>query len=132
MLIGINGYEAVIPRFGYDKETGLPRRVGSAEYCFKLLINLYKLDKQNEYIIYLPKDPSSDFPEERDNWHYKIVKQKKMWTLIGLTLEFLLKRSKPDVFFFADSLPADCCAFKFGYFYFGCFVYPFSETFPKI
>ncbi len=99
MLIGINGYEAVIPRFGYDKETGLPRRVGSAEYCFKLLINLYKLDKQNEYIIYLPKDPSSDFPEERDNWHYKIVKQKKMWTLIGLTLEFLLKRSKPDVFF---------------------------------
>jgi hypothetical protein len=50
MKIGINGYEAVIPRFGYDKN-GLPHRVGSSEVCFQLLSELAKLDKKNEYNI---------------------------------------------------------------------------------
>ena len=99
MTIGINGYEAVVPRFGYDKKTGLPRRVGSGEYCFELLLNLNKLDKENNYIIYLPQAPSSDLPKESSNWRYKIVRPRKMWTLLGLSLEFLFKRSKPDVFF---------------------------------
>ena len=99
MTIGINGYEAVVSRFGYDPKTGLPRRVGSDEYCFELLVNLNKIDKANNYIIYLPQDPTSDLPKERENWHYKIVRPRKMWTLVGLSLEFLLRRSKPDVFF---------------------------------
>ncbi|OGH42343.1 MAG: hypothetical protein A3H79_01155 [Candidatus Levybacteria bacterium RIFCSPLOWO2_02_FULL_36_8b] len=99
MTIGINGYEAVVPRFGYDEKTGLPRRVGSGEYCFELLLNLNKLDKENNYIIYLPQAPSSDLPKESSNWRYKIVRPRKMWTLLGLSLEFLFKRSKPDVFF---------------------------------
>lgn len=99
MMIGINGYEAVIPRFGYDPKTGLPRRVGSGEYCFELLLNLNKLDKKNNYIIYLPQSPTADLPKESSNWHYKIVRPRKMWTLFGLSLEFLLKRSKPDIFF---------------------------------
>ncbi len=98
MTIGINGYEAVISRFGYDLKTGLPRRVGSGEYCFELLINLNKIDKKNKYIIYLPQNPTYDLPKESSNWHYRIVKPKKMWTLVGLSLEFLLRRSKPDVF----------------------------------
>lgn len=99
MTIGMNGYEAVIPRFGYDPKTDLPRRVGSGEYCFQLLLNLNKIDKKNSYIIYLPQSPTSDLPEESSRWHYKIVKPWKMWTLLGLSLEFLLRRSKPDVFF---------------------------------
>lgn len=99
MLIGINGYEAVVSRFGYDSKTGLPRRVGSGEYCFELLLSLNKIDKKNNYIIYLPQSPTSDLPTESANWHYRIVKPRKIWTLVGLSLEFLLKRSKPDVFF---------------------------------
>lgn len=99
MTIGINGYEAVVPRFGYDEKSGLPRRVGSGEYCFELLLNLNKIDKKNSYIIYLPQSPTADLPKESANWHYKIVRPRKMWTLFGLSLEFLLKRSKPDVFF---------------------------------
>lgn len=99
MTIGINGYEAVVPRFGYDSKTGLPRRVGSGEYCFELILSLNKIDKKNDYIIYLPQSPTSDMPKESTRWHYKIVKPKKMWTLIGLSLEFLLRSSKPDVFF---------------------------------
>jgi len=99
MTIGINGYEAVIPRFGYDEKTGLPRRVGSSAYCFELLLNLNRIDKKNSYIIYLPQNPTSDLPKEGSRWHYKIVRPRKMWTLFGLSLEFLLRRSKPDVFF---------------------------------
>lgn len=98
MNIGINGYESVVPRFGYDPKTGLPRRVGSGEYCFELLLNLNKIDKKNNYIIYLPQTPTADLPKESANWHYKIVWPRRMWTLVGLSLEFLLRRSKPDVF----------------------------------
>jgi len=99
MIIGINGYEAVVSRFGYDLKTGFPRRVGSGEYCFELLSSLNRIDKENTYIIYLPQSPTSDLPEESNRWHYKIVRPRRMWTLIGLSLEFLFKRSKPDVFF---------------------------------
>lgn len=99
MTIGVNGYEAVVPRFGYDSVTGLPRRVGSGEYCFELLLNLNKIDKKNNYIIYLPQNPTADLPKESSNWHYKIIRPRKLWTLFGLSLEFLLKRSKVDVFF---------------------------------
>ena len=34
MKIGINGYEAVVPRFGFDKKTELPNRVGSGNFAF--------------------------------------------------------------------------------------------------
>lgn len=98
MVIGINGYEAVVPRFGFDEKTGLPRRVGSGEYCYQLLVNLNKIDKKNDYIIYLPEKQTTDLPKESANWHYKIIKPRKMWTLFGLSLEFFLRRSKPDVF----------------------------------
>src|SRR3989344_3387993 len=98
MTIGINGYEAVVSRFGYDPKTGLPRRVGSGEYCYQLLVNLHKIDKENVYIIYLPQVPTSDLPRESANWRYKVIRPRKMWTLIGLSLEFLLRRSRPDAF----------------------------------
>jgi glycosyltransferase involved in cell wall biosynthesis len=99
MTIGINGYESVIPRFGFDNKTGLPKRVGSGEYCFELLSHLYKIDIKNNYVIYLPEPPTSDLPKEKSNWHYKVVKPGSMWTIFGLSLELMLYRSNIDVFF---------------------------------
>ncbi|MCL5113974.1 MAG: glycosyltransferase family 4 protein [Patescibacteria group bacterium] len=99
MTIGINGYEAVVPRFGYDKKTGLPNRVGSGLYCYELLKSFFKIDKENKYLIFLPCEPTSDLPKESNNWHYKIVKPRKLWTLFGLSMEFLFKKSRLDVFF---------------------------------
>lgn len=96
MKIGINGYEAVIPRFGFTKD-GLPNRVGSAEVCFQLLLQLSKLDKKNEYLIYLPAAPTSDMPKEADNWHYRVIPARRFWTL--LTLPKAVRRDRPDVFF---------------------------------
>ncbi len=97
MKIGINGYEAVVPRFGFEKESGLPMRVGSSEVCFQLLLELEKLDKKNEYIIYLPAQPAADLPPERANWTYKIVAGKKLWTLIALNKS--ANQDNLDVFF---------------------------------
>lgn len=97
MKIGINGYEAVIPRFGFDKESGLPIRVGSAEVCFELIKELEKIDKKNEYIIYLPVNPTRDLPSERENWRYEIVPNKKLWTLFSLRNS--VNKDKLDFFY---------------------------------
>jgi len=97
MKIGINGYEAIVPRFGFEKDSGLPIRVGSSEVCYQLLVELEKTDLENEYIIYLPSVPTSDLPKERPNWRYKIVKGQKLWTLIALNKE--ANKDSLDVFF---------------------------------
>ena len=98
MKIGINGYEAVVPRFGYSRE-GLPNRVGSGIYCYELLFHLNKIDKKNNYLIYLPQKPTKDMPQERENWKYKVIGAKKAWTLTSLSFELFKKQSNPDVFF---------------------------------
>lgn len=97
MRIGINGYEAVIPRFGYDKKTNLPNRVGSGEFCFQLLVKLAKTDVSNQYSIFLPRETTSDLPKENEKWKYIVFNSKKLWTLIGLSRK--LKNYKLDVFF---------------------------------
>lgn len=99
MVIGINGYEAAVPRFGFDKETGLPNRVGSSEFCFQLLTALSIIDKKNEYFIYLPTNPASDMPKEERNLHYVVFSSIKLWTLLGLSKKLFSDRNKIDVFF---------------------------------
>lgn len=99
MKIGINGYEAVVPRFGYDTKSGLPNRVGSSEFCFRILVDLERIDKSNNYIIYLPVRPTSDMPRERENWHYEIISSRRLWTFFGLTRTLLTKKSNLDIFF---------------------------------
>ncbi|MEM4230902.1 MAG: glycosyltransferase family 1 protein [Candidatus Pacearchaeota archaeon] len=98
MKIGINGYEAVVPRFGFDAKTGLPNRVGSGEFCFQLINNLSKIDKKNEYFIFLPKDPTPDLPKKHKNWNY-VVFSSRLWTLLGLSRRLMSYKEKIDVFF---------------------------------
>lgn len=97
MKIGINGYEAVVPRFGFNAKTGLPNRVGSSEFCYQLLVNLSKIDKKNEYFIFLPTKPVSDMPKESRNWHY-IIFSGKLWMLVGLSRKLWNYKGKIDIF----------------------------------
>lgn len=96
MKIGINGFEAVMPRFGFDVKTGLPNRVGSSEVCFELLSEIEKLDQKNSYTIYLPCKPTPDLPKERENWYYKVVSGSRLWTLLALNK--VVNQDMPDVF----------------------------------
>src|SRR3989344_1881327 len=99
MTIGINGYEAVVPRFGYDPNSGLPNRVGSGEVSFEVLKKLYDLDRKNKYRIYLPTVKTLDLPSERPGWEYVVVKNQKLWTLTALSMQLFADRGKLDVFF---------------------------------
>ena len=99
MRIGINGYEAVISRFGFDKKSGLPLRVGSGEYAHQLLTSLNKTDKKNNYFVYLPDALSSDMPGESENWHYVVFSSKKLWTILSLSKKLLKNEEGLDVFF---------------------------------
>ena len=99
MKIGINGYEAVVPRFGFDKKTGLPNRVGSGEFCFQILSELARIDNTNNYSVFLPTPPSKDLPPERDRWKYEVFRSKKLWTLLGLSKRLMREKGRFDVFF---------------------------------
>lgn len=96
MKIGINGFEAVVSRFGYGSN-GLPNRVGSSEVCYELLVELAKIDKKNDYVIYLPDEPTSDMPQQREGWRYKITPNSKFWTVFALGPA--TRSDRLDVFF---------------------------------
>ena len=98
MNIGINGYEAAVPRFGYDSKTGLPNRVGSSEFSYQLIVNLFEVDRKNNYFIYLPVFPTNDMPKPNEKWKY-IVFNQKLWTLLGLSKKLFENKNKLDVFF---------------------------------
>lgn len=96
MKIGINGFEAVIPRFGYDS-SGLPNRVGSSQVAFEWITEIERIDKKNQFLIYLPVEPTSDMPKEREGWQYKILPSKPLWTILALSPA--IRNQKFDLFF---------------------------------
>ena len=98
MKIGVNGYEAVIPRFGYDKKTGLPLRVGSSEFAFRL-INEFAKNNDHNFFIYTPVEPSKDLPRETNSFKYIVFKSKKLWTMLGLSKKIYKDKNNLDVFF---------------------------------
>jgi glycosyltransferase involved in cell wall biosynthesis len=99
MRVGINGYEAVVPRFGFDTDSGLPNRVGSGEFAYQLLKEIYNLKSKNDFFIYLPSSPTQDMPTEHENWKYEVFRAKKLWTLIGLGKKLFKNNEKLDVFY---------------------------------
>ena len=88
MRIAIDGYEA-----------NVVQRLGSSQVAFELLKNLEKIDKKNEYIIFLQNAPLDDLPKERMGWQYKILKPSKLWTRIALPLALYTTKKKPDLIF---------------------------------
>lgn len=88
MNIWIDGYEA-----------NVPQRVGSGQVAFELLKNIYEVDSKNQYLVLLPSIPLDDLPPEKDNFKYKVLKPKNLWTRIALPLALHLAAKKPDIFF---------------------------------
>lgn len=84
MRIAIDGYEA-----------NVEQRLGSSQVAFELICSLEKIDKKNDYTIFLPSPPLGDMPKERERWKYKILKPKRLWTRIALPIA--LYKAKPDL-----------------------------------
>ncbi len=88
MNIWIDGYEA-----------NVNQRLGSGQVAAGLLKALYEYDKKNSYTVCLPNEPINDLPKERENWKYKILKPKILWSKIALPFTLFKERQKPDLFF---------------------------------
>ena len=88
MRFWIDGYEA-----------NVPQRLGSSQVAFELLTQFERIDKKNEYTIFLPDPPLSDLPKERKGWKYRVLKPKRLWTRIALPFALYTARQKPDLFF---------------------------------
>jgi glycosyltransferase involved in cell wall biosynthesis len=98
MLIGIDGNEA-----------NVNNRVGVGQYAHNLLLNLQKIDKNNQYIVFLKNPPLPDMPKSNPNWQYKIFGPKKLWTKFALPLNLLFQKPKLDIFFSPNQyLPSFC------------------------
>ncbi len=85
LSIGIDGYEA-----------NTQHRVGIGQYAFQLLHAVTNLDTENQYTIYLPQPPRSDFPKESSSWKYVVGKPGQLWTILQLPK---LIDKKHNVFF---------------------------------
>ena len=88
MIIGIDGNEA-------NQEN----LVGIGQFALNVINQLEKIDKENEYWIYLKEPPKSHFPPERKKWKYIIFGPSKAWTQFALPLKLFTQSKKPDVFF---------------------------------
>ena len=88
MIIGIDGNEA-----------NIKNRVGVGQYAFNLLLNLYKIDNKNKYIIYLKNPPLKDLPKEKSNWQYRVFGPYQLWSRIALPLYLFFQTEKLNLFF---------------------------------
>src|SRR3989344_6018457 len=87
MLIGIDANEA-----------NVADRVGSNQFTYQILLQLYHQDKSNQYLIYLKNKPLADLPPVKFNWRYRILTPKFLWTQWRLPLSLYFDKPKPDVF----------------------------------
>lgn len=87
MLIGIDANEA-----------NVANRVGSNQFAYQILSQLYHQDKTNQYLIYLKDQPLSSLPAARHSWQYRILKPGFLWTQWRLPLSLYFDQPKPDVF----------------------------------
>ena len=88
MIIGIDGNEA-----------NVKNRVGVGQYAFNLITQLNKIDKNNQYVIYLKNRPLSDLPKPSRNWQYRVFGPSKLWTRIALPIKLYTQKEKLNLFF---------------------------------
>ncbi len=87
-------------------------RTGTEWYSFHLIKELAAIDQDNQYILYLDKEPVDDLQavvKNHKNWQFKVLNWpwSYFWTLGRLSLEMLFKR--PDILFVpAHGLPYFC------------------------
>ncbi len=88
MIIGIDGNEA-----------NIKNRVGVGQYAFNLITQLNKLDKNNQYIVYLKNRPLHDMPKPSKDWQYRVFGPSKLWTRFALPLHLFIEKTKLDLFY---------------------------------
>src|SRR5579859_1622569 len=89
MLIGIDGNEA-----------NTTKRVGIGRYAFELVKQFAGFPlSETRFQVYLKDRPLEDMPKVSENWQYKIVKPRKLWTQVGLPVSLYRQKPQPNIFF---------------------------------
>jgi glycosyltransferase involved in cell wall biosynthesis len=88
LVIGIDGNEA-----------NVVHRVGSNQFAFEVMRAMKEVGSQHEYVVYLKKPPLAHMPKPDNNWRYRVVGPKMLWTQVGLPLELYLGRPRVQVWF---------------------------------
>ncbi|MEK7513381.1 MAG: glycosyltransferase family 1 protein [Patescibacteria group bacterium] len=87
MIIGLDANEA-----------NVLRRVGSNEYAFQVLWQLYRQGTDHQWVIYLSHEPQTDLPQPKPNWQYRVLKPGFFWTQWRLPLDLLFHSPRPAIF----------------------------------
>jgi glycosyltransferase involved in cell wall biosynthesis len=92
-------------RIGIEAErANISNPTGVEHYAQQLILNLAKIDSQNEYILYLQTEPAKWLLALPGNFKTKIISFPVFWTQIRISLEMLL--NPVDVLFImASALP---------------------------
>ncbi|MCX6812737.1 MAG: glycosyltransferase family 1 protein [Candidatus Berkelbacteria bacterium] len=72
-------------------------RTGTENYCRNLILAILKIAGDQRIRLYFADEPTSVFKNLPKNFETKVIKRKKYWTQIGLSLEIL--KNPPDVLF---------------------------------
>lgn len=80
-------------------EANIANRVGSNQYAYELIKAIYRFDKKNNYLVYLPSEPLPDMPPRRNNWHYRVVGPNRLWNFYALPLGLFRQQPKPEIVF---------------------------------
>jgi glycosyltransferase involved in cell wall biosynthesis len=84
--------------FGVDGSRGfMSNRTGTENYSYQLLKYLAKVDTNNRYIIFLRPGNSVDKKDWPENFEFRMLNYKKLWTQFGLSLETY--KTKMDLLF---------------------------------
>jgi glycosyltransferase involved in cell wall biosynthesis len=83
-------------------EANIKNRVGSNVYAFEIIKQIEQISRENKdlkFTILLSNPALNHFPEARNNWQYKVIGPKKLWTQWGLPIHLFLNKKNYDVFF---------------------------------
>lgn len=93
MVIGFDGSRAFVKN-----------KTGTENYSTLLLESLARIDKDNQYIVYLRPNFEGDFSQYPSNFKFKQINFNFLWTQVGLALEIF--SNPPDILFVpAHTLP---------------------------
>lgn len=92
-------------KIGIDASRALRKiKTGTEYYSEQIIINLAKIDRKNDYILYSQVKPTGPLSKLPANFQWRIMPFPRGWTLFRLSVE--MKKNPPDVLFIpAHTLP---------------------------
>lgn len=83
-------------------EANVSQRVGSNVYAFEVLKQLFEQTQRHSWLtctVLLAQPPVVDFPQEQNNWRYRVLQPRPLWTQWALPLHLFWHQKTYQVLF---------------------------------